>query len=530
MSVKSYLPYRYKIDYSQLPFFVENISNSDATLYVRKNGDPAPSITVEYSTDNTTWVTLGTTTTSGIAYNLPARKRVYLRCTASAWSNTGGVSNIININQSSIVGGNTMSLLYGGDFQNKTSFPSGSDCNFWGLFSSSKIADASNLILPATTLTSYCYRGMFNGCTTLTTPPKLPAITLTSYCYQQMFEGCSSLSVAPELPATTLAYGCYAYMFYNCSTLTTAPELPATTPATYCYQYMFNKCKRLSDVTIYADDISATGCLNNWLSNVASTGTFHNNGNATYPTDSASGIPTGWTEVRPSRGTGWTPDDPLDVTGDELEGMLGGGAKADDKPEASIGYFYNVTKESKVFKIGEYVVTDPSTAVLYNKKNSMTFKDFKEMAEKGNLSKGDIYYTTDEEKVYAAVSTSDYQEIQRKSPTPKNTGWTPDDPIEMGDEDFDEMIKMKNALQGYFYYTPKRELQVAVNPGYSVQFDKKRVMSEKTFNEIAGKDGLEENAVYYTDDSQKVFIATGKSKYEEITRTTPKSTEPIAEK
>jgi hypothetical protein len=35
--------------------------------------------------------------------------------------------------------------------------------------------------------------------------------------------------------------------------------------------------------------------LIDWLKNVASTGTFHNLGSATYPSG-ASGIPTGWTE------------------------------------------------------------------------------------------------------------------------------------------------------------------------------------------------------------------------------------------
>lgn len=44
------------------------------------------------------------------------------------------------------------------------------------------------------------------------------------------------------LPATTLTDWCYYGMFYNCTYLITAPELPATTLASCCYAYMFQGC------------------------------------------------------------------------------------------------------------------------------------------------------------------------------------------------------------------------------------------------------------------------------------------------
>ena len=156
--------------------------------------------------------------------------------------------------------------------------------------------------LPATTLADYCYNRMFLNCTSLTTAPELPATKLESNCYNSMFFSCNNLTSAPELPATTLASNCYFRMFYGCTSLTTAPELPATTLAYSCYRLMFENCKSLNNVTVYADDISATDCTNSWLSGVASTGTFNNYGSATYTTDSPSGIPTGWTEVKPVEG------------------------------------------------------------------------------------------------------------------------------------------------------------------------------------------------------------------------------------
>ena len=151
--------------------------------------------------------------------------------------------------------------------------------------------------LPATTLASGCYNSMFDSCTSLTTAPKLPATTLSIECYQYMFYDCTSLTVAPELPATTLASQCYGYMFWGCKNLTTAPALPATTLVQDCYWYMFYSCRKLNSITVYADDNSAPDCTTDWLSNVASSGTFRNLGSATYSRD-ASGIPTGWTEVK----------------------------------------------------------------------------------------------------------------------------------------------------------------------------------------------------------------------------------------
>ena len=168
---------------------------------------------------------------------------------------------------------------------------------YYEMFSSCKALTTAPE-LPVTTLADYCYYGMFNTCTKLTTAPELPATTLAIGCYSGMFGGCTSLTTAPSLPATTLASKCYSEMFSSCKSLTTAPELPATTLASSCYNYMFGGCSKLNSITVYAEDISATDCTSRWLYNVASTGTFNNMGFASFET-SASGIPSGWTEVTP---------------------------------------------------------------------------------------------------------------------------------------------------------------------------------------------------------------------------------------
>lgn len=115
--------------------------------------------------------------------------------------------------------------------------------------------------LPATTLASYCYQNMFHGCTSLTSVPSLPATTLASNCYDTMFSGCTGLTVAPELPATTLANYCYNHMFDGCTSLTTAPEsLPATTMQKWSYQYMFYGCTSLTSAPTLSATTLADGC------------------------------------------------------------------------------------------------------------------------------------------------------------------------------------------------------------------------------------------------------------------------------
>ena len=131
--------------------------------------------------------------------------------------------------------------------------------------------EASNaIVLPATTLSGYCYYYMFAGCTSLTTAPELPATTLAQNCYGYMFRGCTSLTTVPELTATTLANYCYYYMFAGCTSLTTAPELPATTLASGCYSGMFQGCTSLTTAPELTATTLAQGCYSNMFSNCTS--------------------------------------------------------------------------------------------------------------------------------------------------------------------------------------------------------------------------------------------------------------------
>ncbi len=219
------------------------------------------------------------------------------------------------------VEGNIMSLLYGENFIGQTNL-TGKDHTFYELFlDCTGLISADNLVLPATTLADNCYEGMFRNCTSLTIAPQLPATKLTRSCYEgmfynctslttipqlqasslgiscycYMFGGCTSLSKAPKLPAVTLTEMCYRSMFRGCKSLTIAPQLPATTLTSKCYEYMFDGCASLREMTCLATDISASDCTGNWLSNVASTGTFTKSSSMNLWTRGANGIPTNWT-------------------------------------------------------------------------------------------------------------------------------------------------------------------------------------------------------------------------------------------
>ena len=87
-----------------------------------------------------------------------------------------------------------------------------------------------------------------------------------------MFQSCNGLTTLPDdlLPATTLAKYCYQAMFQLCTGLTHAPILRAPTLVEFCYERMFAGCDNLSEVTCLATDISATDCLNGWLSSAGS--------------------------------------------------------------------------------------------------------------------------------------------------------------------------------------------------------------------------------------------------------------------
>lgn len=217
------------IDYSKMYLTIEALE--DGTFYVRKAD-------IGYSVNGGEWET--TTGATSLSLN---------QGDAVRFKGTAGGNGLFSGNTLAFDAyGNIESLEYGDDYIGQTTIKNSPSLGAFGFIFSgcTGTRNAENLILPATTLKSWCYRSMFASCTSLTTAPKLPATTLAGYCYYCMFQGCTSLSTVHELPATELSNSCYYCMFRGCTSLTTAPELTATRLIYNCYYWMFRDCTSLT--------------------------------------------------------------------------------------------------------------------------------------------------------------------------------------------------------------------------------------------------------------------------------------------
>ena len=265
--------------YYELDYLTFNILSSGVIPWrvVTDGGTAASPRSIEYSINDGQWVSI----TAGAATQIQVVTGNVVRFRATNTKYCDGTNNksyngfdCLNVSNAATynVEGNIMSLLYGDNFVDKVVFPSGSTFTFNSLFRQSNVVSAENLILPATNMTSSCYRGMFSKCSLLTTAPKI-------------------------LPATTLADSCYKYMFEDCSGIESAPELPAETLVSNCYNYMFTQCRSLNYIKCMAKaGFGSSGCKTSWVNNVASSGTFVKDSSVSVSTwgRGISGIPTNW--------------------------------------------------------------------------------------------------------------------------------------------------------------------------------------------------------------------------------------------
>lgn len=223
--------------------------------------------TIQYSLNNGAWTTISASSATSIHVEVGDVVRFKGTNTSYAKDKTNysgfeGGTAMVDIE------GNIMSLTYGDNFVGQTAMTG--TYNFCSIFKKSKVVSAENLVLPSTTLTNYCYRAMFSYCTDLVRAPELPSTELAQGCYWYMFEMCA-ITEAPILPATTLVRECYGNMFIDCSSLS------------------YIKCLATTGFSTYQ-------CTQNWVTRVASTGTFVKDANTTWSTG-VSAIPNGWTVI-----------------------------------------------------------------------------------------------------------------------------------------------------------------------------------------------------------------------------------------
>ena len=253
VDLQDYADYDYRDNLDYLTFYCDEAGTIGWKCFA-----PDISRTIQYSKDfGATWTDL-TSTTDGATVAVNAGDIVWFKGNNTEYGNGYYMSFFVLSNKAHVYG-NVNSLT-----GNNTSVSSYCFNYLFNGCHNLYTYEHKKIILPATALGTDCYYGMFMGCTSLTTAPELPVTTLVGGCYKAMFYGCTSLKTAPELPATTLEQACYLGMFQNCTSLTSAPELPATTLANQCYSGMFYGCTSLTSTP----ELPATTLANNCYSNM----------------------------------------------------------------------------------------------------------------------------------------------------------------------------------------------------------------------------------------------------------------------
>lgn len=257
------------VDYRSMPLTVEALSGGTLQLT-----NTTSQTDIYYNLNDDGWQLINT---NNMSFNLQAGDIIQFGATEAVdlQQYSAGRSLFSGNTLAFKVYGNIESLEYGyGDFTNRDTSVYLESAFTYCFRSCSGLTDASNLVLPATSLAQRCYTAMFWGCTSLTSAPELPSTTLTQSCYSSMFQGCRSLTQAPELPATALESSCYAGMFSGCTSLN------------------YIKCLATNPIS------SLFGNVYNWVNGVqTNSGTFIKNPLTTSWTTGTNGIPSGWTVV-----------------------------------------------------------------------------------------------------------------------------------------------------------------------------------------------------------------------------------------
>lgn len=263
---------------------------------------------IEWSKDGRTWNhTDNTSEAVTIDVQVASGEKVYWRGRGNVTS-TSYSSGSYSVFSSSKNGGGKMSFDVSGNLMSILALDAFSESMSWdsntrtlcNLFEYTAIRYAKDMIIPLNYIGYYAAIYMFRGSSMVSAPTMHPT-RLGCNALNSTFASCKSLTDVSGIDLSGVTTfdvysgsgrNCYN-TFSNCTALTTAPLLPTIAPVVGTYQTMFNNCSSLSYVKCLATDISATNCLNNWLSGVSSTGTFIQAEGVTWPRG-ASGIPTGW--------------------------------------------------------------------------------------------------------------------------------------------------------------------------------------------------------------------------------------------
>lgn len=146
--------------------------------------------TLQYRKNGGSWTNI-TSTTSGATISVANGDKIEFKADNTSIG-ASGYYNYFTGTANFKIKGYLTSILDADNYAEYDTY--GADNIFRYLFyNCTTLTDASGLILPASTRNG-CYSRMFQGCTSLVKAPDLPATSIATYAYYHLFDGCSSLN------------------------------------------------------------------------------------------------------------------------------------------------------------------------------------------------------------------------------------------------------------------------------------------------------------------------------------------------
>lgn len=318
------------VDYETQYFTITNESDSNNTISMAGYNNYANPLLLYWSVDNgTTWSSVQLSGTSVNITTLPARKSVifYHYGHMCGEYTSGGSTSILPFSFRSTenisASGSLHSLAKGTNFVSNKDY---STHQWHGLFQGcTTLVSIANLKFSNTNVKEWAFNSMCSGCINLEDTMDLKAIiTIGARGMENMFFGCVKLKEHPDVRnATTVGDNGMYFMCSQCTNLTTSPDVRSvTTVGVNGMHGMLSSCSALEtppdvrNVTTvdtrgmsnmlracsvlqyaYAPNISVWSTTNftEWLGYVAASGTIYKPSGLSIPTNTTSGVPTGWT-------------------------------------------------------------------------------------------------------------------------------------------------------------------------------------------------------------------------------------------
>lgn len=282
-------------------FYFEDRSGAANSVTLAKSGTATEWVSLEYSTDKSTWTSWDLSQSLAI----PANGKVYLRGDNGRMAVDSNNTHTFSSTGDVYAGGNAVTLLSSsGDLQSvnlKQTFNN----LFNGMTTLVGVSDT--LFGGFTSADTGTFRMTFGGCNRLANVPLITINRIASGAsdtFRSTFYQCYALTDASDITfgfTTTYARTLYQ-TFAGCSALVTPPDLSSiTTLGTNALQAAFNGCTSLTSLSVGFTDWGDGTATHNWTRSILTNGVFYCPSTLTPTRNSADGttsadyIPYNWT-------------------------------------------------------------------------------------------------------------------------------------------------------------------------------------------------------------------------------------------